>query len=121
MIFETKNGDIVSWKQQLFNLLLQDGKWEVKKYIRIRTLSQNAMYWTYIEIIADDTWNDKDYIHESLKMKFLLDRSRKLPFVRSTTSLTTTEFVKYIENIKNFMSEFGLILPSVEEFINLYN
>jgi len=47
-------------------------------------------------------------------MKFLLCRDKKIPFVRSTTKLTTKEFTDYIENVKNFFAEHKIILPEAK-------
>ena len=114
--FTIKNWDFVSKEraEKVFELMSTDGKRVIKKATTKRTLPQNAYYRKLIEIISKDIWDDKDYIHESLRMKFLLDRSRKLPFVKSTTSLNTAEMTEYIENIKNFVSKFWLILPTAD-------
>jgi hypothetical protein len=116
--FTIKDWEFISKEkaEQLFELIAKDWKYEIKKVTKKRTIPQNAYYRKLIEIIAKDVWDEKDYIHESLRMKFLLDRSRKLPFVKSTTSLNTAEMTDYIENIKNFVSTFWLILPSAEDF-----
>lgn len=47
-------------------------------------------------------------------MKFLQDHSKKMPYVRSTTTLSTAEFTEFIENIKNYVAEYGIIIPSSE-------
>jgi len=49
-------------------------------------------------------------------MKFLLDNTRKLPYVKSTATLSTKEFREYIEKIKNWMAEFDIHIPSTEEY-----
>lgn len=118
LTFTIKNWDFVSREraEQVFMLMQTDWKYEIKKATKKRTLPQNAYYRKLIEIIAKDVWDDKDYIHESLRMKFLIDKSRKLPYVKSTTSLNTQEMTEYIENIKNFVAAFWLILPSAEDF-----
>lgn len=106
--FTIKGGDFIDRKraEQVFELLSTDGKYIIKKATKKRSSDQNKYYWAIIAIIAKEVGDDKDYIHESLRMKFLLDRSRKLPYIKSTTSLTTAEFGEYIEQIKNFMSTF---------------
>lgn len=54
-----------------------------------------------------------------MAMKFLVDNSRKAPYVKSTTELDTKEFGEYIDKIKNFVSEFNIVIPSAEERANL--
>jgi hypothetical protein len=55
-----------------------------------------------------------------MKMKFLLVHgdAKRLPYCRSTAKLTTSEFCEYIESVKDFMAQWGIILPSAEEFEN---
>jgi hypothetical protein len=62
---------------------------------------------------------DLDYIHWIMGLEFILDRTKKKPYPRSTTSLTTAEMVEYIENIKNWVSQYGIIIPSAEEYYKL--
>lgn len=57
---------------------------------------------------------DLEYIHWVMGMKFLQDHSKKMPYVRSTTTLSTAEFTEFIENIKNYVAEYGIIIPSSE-------
>ena len=97
----------------------KDGKWVLKKWKKPRTNKQNSYYWGLIDIIAKESWEDKDYIHWALGMKFLSDKSKKMPFVRSTTSLSTVEFNEYIENIRNYMAGFDIILPDADQRENL--
>ncbi len=110
---------VENWKidkpEEFYNQIWLNGKYIISKYTSKRTLPQNAYYRWLIDIISKEVWDGKDYIHESLRMKFLLDKSKKLPYVKSTTSLNKIEMTEYIENIKNFVATFGLILPSAED------
>jgi hypothetical protein len=47
-------------------------------------------------------------------MKFLLDKTKKAPYVRSTASLTTQEFSEYVEKIRNFVAQW-VYVPTPEE------
>ena len=50
---------------------------------------------------------------------FLTDRSKKLPLVRSTTLLTTSEFTQYLNKIETFcIQELEIKLPKPEELYN---
>ena len=120
MLIETKNWHIVSGKEQFFVLLMQDGKREVKKYVRKRTLDQNAylrswVYWT----IAESSWEDIDYLHEVCRQMFLMDRTKKIHVPKSTTKLSTVEFNKYVEDISNRISEYWIEIPTPEQFKEL--
>jgi hypothetical protein len=99
---------------------LSDWQYIIKKYIPIRTTPQNKYYRWLLTIVEQETWQEKEDIHEKMKMKFLYVpwSWKQLPYCRSTSQLNTSDFCDYIENIKNFMSEFGIILPSAEEFEN---
>lgn len=73
-----------------------------------RSLTQNGFYWHYLEIIATETGNDADDLHQYFKTKLL---PRKIVKIKgkngvydfdklgSTTKLTKVEFGEYIEKI----------------------
>jgi len=83
-----------------------------------RSTPQNRYlrWWVYKEIGKHMGEPDMEYIHWVMGMKFLQDHSKKMPYVRSTTTLSTAEFTEYIENIKNFVAEYGIIIPSSEVY-----
>lgn len=113
---------IKNWKtdnQALLDFFVKakDWKYIIKEYKEKRSDPQNKyLRWWVYKAIADHTGYDDKYIHAIMGMKFLVDNSGKLPYVKSTTDLTTGEFAEYIENVKNFMSEFWIIIPSAEEY-----
>jgi len=115
----TEGWRIVMGNQSFLSLLLKDWTRVIKEYKRIRTNKQNAyLWWGVYWTIAKTSWDEEDHIHEVCRMKFLKDNSRKLPFLKSTTKLTTTEFNEYVENIRNWMSEYWIIIPDPEEYEN---
>lgn len=64
-------------------------------------------------MIADETGNTKDMTHDGLRSMFLMDKSGKMPVIRSTTSLTTKEFMAYIDAVVLWAAEFlGIIIPA---------
>lgn len=78
-----------------------------------RSLDQNAYYWAYISIIANETGNDQETLHRLFKGMFL----NKKPFLwkgktymmsGSTTELGKAEFGEYLDRIA---SESGVPLP----------
>jgi len=84
----------------------------VKPIRRKRTLPQNAYYWgVVVEMIrAEVGYLTKEEAHDALRMNFLMDRTRLLPTIRSTTTLSTLEFGEYIEQVRTWAAEF-LNLP----------
>ena len=70
MIIETKGWNIVSGKDQFFDMLLKDWKWDIKPYYRKRTLDQNKYLHSLFGNIAKDIWEELDYIwNEYLRIK----------------------------------------------------
>lgn len=97
----------------------------IKERKNTRSDKQNAYYWALIDLVSKETGIDKDEIHEKMRMKFLIQQSdnpKHLPYVKSTSKLTTAEFTTYIEDMRNFFAELlGMVLPSAEEFENFIN
>lgn len=71
-------------------------------------------------MIALETGNDPEDIHEALKMKFLKAYPVKLgndtmPVMPSTIKLNTTEFNNYIEKIRVWAAEQNILIPDPNE------
>lgn len=78
-----------------------------------RTLLQNSYYWTLINLLSDFTGDTPKDLHDNLKEEFitpLFDKYGK-QVEKSTTRLTTAEFTKYIERVRQVGAEWGCILP----------
>jgi len=92
---------------------LNKGKWTVKIERRKRTDPQNRRYWSMIvKAFVSVTGYTKDEIHQLLAKRFLRYsktlNNKTHEFVRSTTSLSTTEFSEYCDECEKFGSEFGI-------------
>lgn len=89
---------------------------EITERKKFRTNPQNRYYFgVLIPIIAEWSGNKKDDVHEYLKAKFLFDKSRKIPRIKSTTELSTKEFSQYWDDITLFFKEqFDVGIPSPE-------
>lgn len=92
----------------------------IEEEISTRTLSQNNLYWFYLEIIERETGNNKNDLHEYFKRKHLspkfikvLGKEIKIP--RSTTELKKHEFSDYLEKI---CAETGVEIPDTESYRN---
>ena len=109
-----ENGKIL-WKNpiQLSKLLSGFNDKDVFITVKIakhnRSLNQNAYYFgVVVEILAELTGYSKSEMHEILKAKFLIDTgivgNESVTFSRSTTELDTSEFEKYINDIREWAS-----------------
>ena len=76
---------------------------EVREAKDIRTNAQNRLWWKWIELIADETGNEKQEIHSILKYKFLLKEEmidgELHQRLKSTTTLTKEEFGKLTQEV----------------------
>ena len=76
---------------------------EVREAKDIRTNAQNRLWWKWIELIADETGNEKQEIHSILKYKFLLKEEmidgELHQGLKSTTTLTKEEFGKLTQEV----------------------
>ena len=109
------------------------GMWVVtlKRGGRARSGAQNRLYWgIYVEAFrrhmrGQGVVMSAELVHELFKEKFL-----KTPVInpatgellaevtRSTTTLTTTEFGEYLDQIQSWLADmFGIQLPTAGEYI----
>jgi hypothetical protein len=92
------------WDKMLYNL---SGTVQVTidKRRRARSMPQNKYYWgVVIKVLLDFMGDVEPGADEELRnylcSQFLIDRSRKIPRVLSTSSLSTKEFEDYLEKIR---------------------
>jgi len=94
---------------------------EVKKKTKGRTLSQNALYWRWMDkiasLVSETTGYEVDEVHGLFKDKFLLKRVVTIGGVEteipgSTKKLTTKEMVVYMDRIDRFcIQNLAISLP----------
>lgn len=102
------------FKQNIIGL--KDWEYEIIPYKKDRTSEQNRYLWGGVyRTIAEYMGEDVDYVHGVMGYKFLLDQTKKAPYVRSTASLNTAEFTDYIEKIRNFVAQ-RVYVPTPEEW-----
>ena len=100
--------------------------WEVtiKPYRKRRSLSQNALYWKWLEEVVAEvsnyTGHAKDEIHAFFKEKFCpaqtIEINGEIVVHRTTTRLTPAEMKEYMDQVYAFATtELGLVLPLPEE------
>ena len=78
---------------------------------------QNSYYWgVVIELLSKELGYDKDELHEILKYKFLQSNAMGMPYIKSTTKLSTGEFEEYLSKIKRWSAEFlHIVIPDPNE------
>ena len=69
-----------------------------------RSLSQNAYYFLYLNVISEETGDDVNSLHEWAKRKFLPPQfitvnKEEIKIPASTTKLSKPDFSEYIERI----------------------
>ena len=92
----------------------------IRKLRSQRSNNQNNYYWgIIIESLyhyLEDTGHTREEIHEICKFKFLRKYSEDdFEFVRSTASLNTTEFEKYLEDVRRWSALLGCYIPNPNE------
>lgn len=85
----------------------------------IRTIQQNKLYWFYLKLISGETGETPQKLHLDFKERFLkkpvnpdnLKSNLDVQTRETTTELTRTEFIDYLNNIVKLMAEFNIVLP----------
>lgn len=97
---------------------LKDGNYilSIKKLSKKRSLAQNSYYWFVMTLVADELgYEDPKDVHEGMKMQFLVDNSKRIPFIGSTTKLSTQEMADFMNRCFKFIEGLGIKIPSPEE------
>ncbi|MEC9345533.1 MAG: recombination protein NinB [Pseudomonadota bacterium] len=103
-----------------------DRQWdvEVKRHTKRRSLSQNALMWTWINRAAEVFGNhygwDATDVHEYFKQKFCPPVVREIDGetveIRSTKKLSIEQMTRYLNDIhRHCAQEHGINLPLPEE------
>jgi hypothetical protein len=84
---------------------------EITGVKRQRTCPQNRLYWECVTIMAEALGYTREELHATLRAMLLTDRGGALPRVRSTTDLTTVEFMEYLSHVYRLAAEHDIKLP----------
>ena len=106
---------------QVYELLETDGKYEIKKVTKKRTLNQNAyMHYLFSTIAKDTGEEDVEYIKHHFKSKYLKKYSTKknIEYIWSTAKLNTVEIWEFIDKILNDMAKIGYTYQTPEQWRN---
>lgn len=109
----------ITIKQGVLYPKLEDGEYLASPFIPPRNVSQNALLWGLYTLVEKETWNDKDFLHEMMKKKFLSKKKMiKLNWKRhfvtkieSSTKLNRKEFSEFFTQVERFFNELWFFLP----------
>lgn len=110
VLFFKPDKGLINWSNRaaLHDFLLEnDGKEmyaEMDKVKGVRSLSQNAYYWKYLEIIALETGHNAEELHRLFKGLFLAKKEvtwkgKQYMMSGSTTKLNKVTMGEYLEKI----------------------
>lgn len=120
-----KNGVMTFTHPTKFHAYLQmiRGKHTVtiEKPQSIRSLSQNKFYWLYLGLVAEETGDHPNDLHEFFKRKFLPPRfvkvmGQEIKLPNTTTTLSKAQFSDYIMRIEALT---GVPAPKIEDLAKL--
>lgn len=90
----------------------------VKSRSKSRSSQQNRYYWTCVTIVANELGYSKEEMHSIIGYKFLRreivsDKTGEVfEYIKSTTKLTTTEFVVFVDELIKWSAEsLSIVLP----------
>jgi len=118
----SEKGKVTLYDQKSYDLLVwslngKDVELTIGKPAKKRSGQENRYYWgVVIKILSEYTGYSDDEMHDALRMMFLIDRSGKLPILRSTASLTVAEFEDYMSKVRAWASmELSCYVPEPNE------
>lgn len=86
-----------------------------------RSDPQNALYWSWVGLVARETGNDRDTVHKVFAKKFLGTEvteiaGEKIGRIKSTAKLSKEDFSEYLNQVEAFcLTELGMRLPHPED------
>lgn len=89
----------------------------VRKHQDKRSRDQNALYWAWLHVIADETGNAAEDVHEAFKTMFLSAKVMRLgntyvgTINPSTARLPIGAFGEYMDRIAAWAAQNGIRLP----------
>ena len=111
-------GDLVN----LINGLDLEKKWiiEIKRQTKKRSTGQNSWLWACHKVVAEDTGNSVDDIHEIVKKELLPKKyvefdGEEIEINGSTTGLTRDQWSEFMVEYAAWASRYGIMLPHPED------
>lgn len=124
-IFKSNNGvwdfgSEFNYKRFVQYLKENHGKeFRIELLVRTRSMSQNNLYWMYLDLIERETGNNANDLHEYFRRALLAPKTLKvmnkeIKVPMSTTELNKVEFSDYMEKI---CAETGVPIPDTENYL----
>tara|TARA_R100001377_G_scaffold80241_1_gene58995 strand:- start:2647 stop:3030 length:384 start_codon:yes stop_codon:yes gene_type:complete len=111
-------GDLVN----LINNLDLKKKWiiEIKRQTKKRSTGQNSWLWACHKVVAEDTGNSVDDIHEIVKKELLPKKyvefdGEEIEINGSTTGLTSNQWSEFMTEYSAWAAQYGIMLPHPED------
>lgn len=92
----------------------------VRRHQDKRSRDQNALYWAWLHVIADETGNTAEDVHEAFKGVFLgkhrvtMGTSFVEVVTPSTARLPVADFAAYMDKVSAWAANNGIRLPVSE-------
>lgn len=85
----------------------------VTKHKKDRSSKQNRYYnGVVLKILGDELGNDREEMHEIVRMKFLQDFSGRFPRLKSTARLSTVEMEAFLSEVRQWASrDLNIFIP----------
>jgi hypothetical protein len=124
-----KKREAISYIEKLFD---RDKKVKIEPVRRMRSVSQNRLYWLWIACLEHETGNSKEDLHSYFKQRYI-EPMNKIVFGEtiemrpSTKDLDTKYFTLYLDKIQQFAAtDLKITLPNpsdrdFDEFLNFYS
>lgn len=90
----------------------------VRRHSDKRSRDQNALYWAWLHVIADETGNTAEDVHEAFKVIYLpmhpisLGPSFVGTVTASTARLPVADFAAYMDKVAAWAAQNGIRLPT---------
>jgi len=111
-------GDLVN----LINGLDLGKKWiiEIKRQTKKRSTGQNSWLWACHKVVAEDTGNSVDDIHEIVKKELLPKKyiefdGDEIEVNGSTAGLTRDQWSEFMVEYAAWAAQYGIMLPHPED------
>lgn len=114
----TKYWNQLKWLREILQTL-GDWDWMIVKYREKRSYEQLKLYFLLLTLVSRETWNDKDSLHDHMKMAFLSKYStislwgkrsrKKIPW--STKNIKKDEMSHFYKQVEQFFWNLGFHLP----------
>lgn len=112
-----KKWDQIFWFNQ--NYLLEWKTYVVSEYNPPKNYEQLKLYWALLTLVERESGNDKDDMHELMKLKYNRKRIKSNLWGKkswkyvggSTKELNRKQFSEYFSHVERFFAELGYVLP----------